>query len=141
IRWHPPARPLRTDVQLSGTIGLLAAIGGALAAQAWLPLGEAYPARAAVMFAATVAAVYVLVGEHHPHPRFGPANQVTLSRALIVALLAGLIGEPADAAIAAAAVAAAVMVTVLDGVDGWLARRSRMASGFGARFDVEIDAL
>ena len=30
---------------------------------------------------------------------------------------------------------------MLDGVDGWLARRSRMASAFGARFDVETDAL
>jgi phosphatidylglycerophosphate synthase len=29
---------------------------------------------------------------------------------------------------------------VLDGVDGWLARRTRMASGFGARFDMETDA-
>jgi phosphatidylglycerophosphate synthase len=30
---------------------------------------------------------------------------------------------------------------VLDGVDGWLARRTKMASPFGARFDMEIDAL
>ena len=30
---------------------------------------------------------------------------------------------------------------MLDGVDGWLARRTRMASDFGARFDMEIDAL
>ena len=32
-------------------------------------------------------------------------------------------------------------VTVLDGVDGWLARRAGIASSFGARFDMEIDAL
>ena len=29
----------------------------------------------------------------------------------------------------------------LDGVDGWLARRRGMSSAFGARFDMEIDAL
>jgi phosphatidylglycerophosphate synthase len=35
----------------------------------------------------------------------------------------------------------AFVATALDGVDGWLARRSRMASTFGARFDMEIDAV
>jgi phosphatidylglycerophosphate synthase len=30
---------------------------------------------------------------------------------------------------------------MLDGMDGWLARRTAMASAFGARFDMEIDAL
>src|SRR5262249_4958735 len=30
---------------------------------------------------------------------------------------------------------------VLDGVDGWIARRWRTASAFGARFDMEVDAL
>ena len=44
-------------------------------------------------------------------------------------------------ALAASAVAASVLVTLLDGVDGWLARRHRIASDFGARFDMEIDAL
>jgi len=58
-----------------------------------------------------------------------------------VALVAGLVGEPRDPAIAAAAVAASVAVTLLDGMDGWLARRHRIASPFGARFDMEIDAL
>jgi phosphatidylglycerophosphate synthase len=29
---------------------------------------------------------------------------------------------------------------VLDGLDGWLARRTGMASEFGARFDMETDA-
>jgi len=61
-------------------------------------------------------------------------------RAAGVAIVGGLLGEPASAAaVTAAAVAAAV--TALDGVDGWLARRSGMASAFGARFDMEVDAL
>jgi phosphatidylglycerophosphate synthase len=30
---------------------------------------------------------------------------------------------------------------VLDGIDGWLARRARMSSPFGARFDMETDAF
>ena len=33
------------------------------------------------------------------------------------------------------------MAAALDGVDGWVARRTRTASAFGARFDMETDAL
>ena len=39
------------------------------------------------------------------------------------------------------AASVALIATLLDGVDGWLARRTKMASTFGARFDVEVDAL
>lgn len=78
---------------------------------------------------------------HHPFSRFGPANQVTMVRALLVALIAGFIGEPTLPAFARAAAGAAAIATVLDGVDGWLARRTQMASPFGARFDMETDAL
>jgi len=74
----------------------------------------------------------------HPFARFGPANQVTTVRALLAALVAGLIGEVPHPAFAIGVAAAA---TLLDGVDGWLARRTRMASAFGARYDMEIDAL
>jgi phosphatidylglycerophosphate synthase len=44
-------------------------------------------------------------------------------------------------ALAATAVGGSVVATMLDGVDGWLARRHCTASDFGARFDMEVDAL
>ena len=78
-----------------------------------------------------------LRAEALPPPR---PDQVVV-RALLVALLVCLIGEPHVPALAASAAAASVVVTLLDGVDGWLARRHRIASDFGARFDMEIDAL
>jgi phosphatidylglycerophosphate synthase len=78
---------------------------------------------------------------NHPYSTFGPANYVTALRAVIVALVAGVIGEPREPVMAAAAAAAATVATALDGVDGWLARRSGMPSAFGARFDMEVDAL
>ena len=62
-------------------------------------------------------------------------------RALLVSLFAGMIGESPGPGVAAGAVAAGTLTTVLDGADGWLARRTRMASAFGARFDLEVDAL
>ena len=40
---------------------------------------------------------------HHPFARFGPANQITTLRAMLVALVAGLVGEPRVPAVAAAA--------------------------------------
>ena len=62
-------------------------------------------------------------------------------RAFLVAIVAGFIGEPSLPSAGWTVVCAAVAATVLDGVDGWLARRTGMASAFGARFDMETDAL
>jgi len=81
------------------------------------------------------------VAAHHPHPRFGPANTVTSARLALVALLAAALGETYSAALAWTATALAIVISVLDGLDGWLARRSKMISAFGARFDMETDAL
>jgi phosphatidylglycerophosphate synthase len=108
--------------------------------RSWLEAGAGYPWKAAALFAVMLAAARSFVGGH-PFPRLGPANLVTIVRAMLVALMAGLIGEPETERVAATAAAIAVSATLLDGVDGWLARRSRMASGFGARFDMETDAL
>lgn len=80
----------------------------------------------------------------HPHRRLGLCNLVTLGRAAMVAVLAALLTRPDgladDAGLAWAAVAFALAGLALDGVDGWLARRSGLASAFGARFDMEVDA-
>jgi phosphatidylglycerophosphate synthase len=68
-------------------------------------------------------------------------NHVTAVRALLVAVLAALILVAPARPIAWTAVIAATIAAVLDGVDGWLARRTKMSSAFGARFDTEVDAL
>lgn len=72
----------------------------------------------------------------------GPADLVTLARAMLTCGVAGLVADsflqqPAVTALVALAVAA----LVLDAVDGWLARRLRTVSMFGARFDGEVDAF
>ena len=141
IRWRTPRTPLRASVFLAGAIGFLVVTGVAVAARAWLQLGAVYPGKAVFLFAVMMAIAIGFVSEHHPSPRFGPANHVTMIRGILVALIASLIGEPEIPRVAAAAVAAGLVLMVLDGVDGSLARRSRMTSDFGARFDVETDAL
>ena len=103
-----------------------------------LILGPVYVAKAGAVFTLVVLVVLSRLRAYHPFPRFGAANQLTLLRALLVSFVAALIGEPMQPLLAAAL---AATVTGLDGVDGWLARRSKMTSAFGARFDVEVDAL
>ena len=77
---------------------------------------------------------------HQPHTRFGSANTVTLIRAALVCLLASLYGERwSNIELLVAGVA--IVALTLDGVDGWLARLTRSQSRFGARFDMETDAL
>ncbi|PQO22017.1 CDP-alcohol phosphatidyltransferase [Rhodobacteraceae bacterium WD3A24] len=76
----------------------------------------------------------------YPHGRLGLGNLVTLVRAALVAVLAGLlIGPGAPAGPSWAALALAGMALALDGADGWAARRAGLVSRFGARFDMEVD--
>lgn len=107
-------------------------------------LSEWYVVKAAGLFGGVAAIALMALARRrgdHPFARFGPANQVTMVRALAVALAAALIGEAKDDRLAALAVLLAVLAAGLDGADGWLARRTGLASAFGARFDMEVDAL
>jgi len=74
--------------------------------------------------------------------KLGPANVVTLGRALLVggvtALVAYSFQRPAPTAVLVTLVAVAL---ALDGVDGQVARRTGSTSALGARFDMEIDAF
>ena len=62
-----------------------------------LPLGDRYPLKAAALFAVIMALSIGLLRQHHPFAQFGAANQITTLRAMLVVLVAGLIGEPRDA--------------------------------------------
>lgn len=76
----------------------------------------------------------------HPHGRFGLANAVTLGRAAGTALLAALATVPQAIGDGWAIAAAVTGLLVLDAIDGRAARRQGLASAFGARFDMEVDA-
>lgn len=79
-----------------------------------------------------------LMRRGYPHAGIGASNLVTLVRlALAAALLAPLAGGVGPSW---AVFAAATLALSLDGVDGWLARRERRVSDFGARFDMEVDS-
>lgn len=106
-----------------------------------MSLSVLYPWKVAALLTALMILVIRGARTHHPYPRFGAANDVTFARACLLVLVTGLIGEPASRGVAWAAVVGASVIAALDGVDGWLARRTRMPSAFGARFDMETDAF
>ena len=72
---------------------------------------------------------------------FGAANAVTLARAVLVLLLIAALGVAAGSALGWVLVALSSVAAALDGVDGALARGRGEATEFGARFDMETDAL
>src|SRR5438874_10472434 len=121
--WRLPDAPLRSSAVATTSIALLAGVGLAAAARTGLPVGSLYEVKAPLAFGTMMLLSLGYLQEHHPFARFGSANQITTVRALLVALVVSLIGEPSLPALAASAVAASVLVTLLDGVDGWLARR------------------
>ncbi|MFC3167572.1 CDP-alcohol phosphatidyltransferase family protein [Paracoccus fontiphilus] len=89
-------------------------------------------------FLLAAALVALCMDRSYPHPRMGACNATTLARA---ALVASLLMPLADGHAAGYAIAfVATVALVLDGADGWLARRSGLTSRFGARFDIEVDA-
>jgi len=139
--WQLPAAPLRASAVATVVAGFAGAIAIAELARGVLPVGGIYAVKAGAIFSIVMIVALGFLPRHHPFARFGPANQITTMRAMLVALVAALIGEPRFPNVATSAAAATVVVSALDGVDGWLARRHQIASSFGARFDMEIDAL
>jgi len=71
---------------------------------------------------------------------FGPADWVTGLRAVLTAVLAAML-IPSVSPDPTTCVVIGSVAAALDAVDGWLARRTRTATAFGARFDMETDAL
>ena len=135
-----PHRALRRSALATAlALGLLLA-GLAVVLAEWGGLSHALAPKALALFGIGVALVLAALPAHLPRGTFGPANRVTLGRLGLVALLAAMLGEGV-ASVAWPAVAVATLAAVLDAVDGPLARRTGRASPFGARFDMETDAL
>ncbi len=92
--------------------------------------------------ALTLAAVLARCLARGPDARLTPASWVTLARATLAVGVAALAANSFthDTPVALLVTLAAVAL-VLDAVDGWVARRTGMATALGARFDGEVDAF
>jgi phosphatidylglycerophosphate synthase len=114
---------------------------GALGLRAGLGVSALYVLKALAAYALCAALILIFIDAHRPSRSFGWANRVTLARVGLVALLLGLVGEGIAPSLGIAALLLGCTAIALDGVDGWLARRTGVTSPFGARFDMEVDAL
>jgi phosphatidylglycerophosphate synthase len=146
LRSSPTADPTTSAVAAIAagamTLGVLAQVLGAAAG---------FEARfiAASFGLYALASILVVRGlrGHHGHARFGLANCITLMRVVLVCLMAGFTVEHAAGIAVAAPLHSWMLFTlaltamVLDGFDGLAARRLGTFSGYGARFDMEVDAF
>jgi phosphatidylglycerophosphate synthase len=146
-------------VALDLTLALLATLAIASALVRTLPLSLAALGVVGAVYAATawgilrglraegVTSVGRAIGtEFAPElrhwPGLGPANRITLARVVLSLPLVTIAVWPQAVGIEARiwTVALGTVALALDGVDGWLARRTGCDSPFGARFDMESDA-
>jgi phosphatidylglycerophosphate synthase len=116
--------------------GLLAALG--------VTVGLGPPGLAVGLGCGALLAVGLAAGMHrHSRDRLLPADRVTLVRAALSCAVAALVADAWGSSPArnAPLVGLAAIALVLDGVDGWVARRTGAVTPFGARFDMEADAF
>jgi phosphatidylglycerophosphate synthase len=103
--------------------------------------GLAAVGQAGLLYLLIAIGILIGIGRHAPSARFGPADWITLGRATLVCALAGLIGSEAPGGLGWVPTSIGAVVLVLDGLDGWVARRTGTSSAFGACFDREVDTL
>ena len=137
-------RPRRAALQGAVLLAVIFPLALGLAYALANVAGAARPGLSVALTSAlyAVGALAVLVAlmanGRYPHPRLGLCNAITLTRAAGISVMAGLVIAPVTG-LGWGLVALAGGLLVLDGLDGWAARRARMQSAFGARLDVESD--
>jgi phosphatidylglycerophosphate synthase len=132
---------LHAGATFAVSVAAAALVLAALALERGFAPGQGVAWRAA--FAALVGGTLLLglTARHLSSPAFGWANGVTLGRGALTLLLAAFLDVQGGTEVGWLLVALAVAALALDGVDGRLARRRDEVSAFGARFDMETDAL
>lgn len=130
-----------SKVHLAPLSSLLAGVAGLFAVDRVSPLSAAGWAAGVVYL--VVSSALVARGLHRAGiARFGWANATTATRSTLVGLVTALVAASFTASVSVPLlVALASIALALDAVDGWIARRTRTETAFGARFDMEVDAF
>ncbi len=131
--------------QPNGLVPHAAGIGGtlllALSAASVFVLSPLPATLASGVFMAATGLVLYLAAGAGLARRFGAANSVTLLRLALGCILVGTLFDGSSRLVDSGLISAiAVSILVLDGLDGWLARRFGTETAFGGRFDMEVDA-
>jgi phosphatidylglycerophosphate synthase len=128
-------------IRLATILGMLAtaALLGVVSATAGLGVAG-WIAGLATGSAAT--ALLVTARTRSDQPTIHPADWVTLTRALLVAGVAGLVADSFGRPVSITAlVTLSAVALALDAVDGQVARRTGTATPLGGRIDGEVDAF
>lgn len=156
IRKAPPAPLLGVTLEFVVSAALLLAIVGGvvgLLGRHSVPHdgfsggpGLGWPGASALAMGcfALLACTTVVLAHRHLRPvRFGLANHLTLARGAIACVITVIAIHPAcqPALLGWTCTALGTAALLLDFADGQVARRRGTASRFGARFDMEMDAL
>lgn len=96
-----------------------------------------------VLYLGLAALVLTFLPRELPEPGLGAANRVTLARAALTLPLAASVLHPSalDTPARWWIVGTGAVIMALDGLDGWIARRTATRTDFGGRFDMETDAF
>jgi phosphatidylglycerophosphate synthase len=123
-------------------LGLVVVLGVSVPLSLFTGLAFTYVATGTLLFLALSLTVLHTAPAAFRTEGPGPANRVTFLRAALVVPVAALVFHPAPQDVAVhALMAVAVLALLLDGIDGAVARRWGRVTAFGARFDMELDAL
>jgi phosphatidylglycerophosphate synthase len=131
---------LRRSAALGFGAATLGATGCAVAASPWLGTGSVLALKAGAL----PPLLAMIVGPSlslHGRATLGPANRITLARAALVGFCAGFVGDPHAESVVWELLGLHALAFFLDWVDGRVARATGSASPFGARLDMELDAL
>ena len=130
-----------TGTGLAVAVAAGAVVVGAVLVERWFVAATPLVGRSAVLAVGGGLLVLWLAATRLGSPTFGMANAVTLARGALTLLLLALVGVDAGTALRWLVVVLAVLAVSLDGVDGRVARSRGETTAFGARFDLETDAL
>jgi len=124
------------------TVALPVVLGTAGATWWLLGLPASYVWVAVAIYVAMAGLILALIPSDAPGPGLGAANRVTLGRAALSVPVGALCVPPGPLGAEGHwwVIVLATVVMLLDGVDGRVARRTGTQTGFGARFDMELDA-
>src|ERR1700719_1859977 len=113
-------------------LGVVAATGG-LGIAGWI---------AGLATGSAATALLVTARVRSDQPAIFPADWVTLTRALLIAGVAGLVADSFSRPVSVTAlVTLSALALALDAVDGQVARRTGTATPLGTRIDGEVDAF
>lgn len=138
--WQVALRPVAVELLL----GLPFAVGGAVAVASALALPTGFVVQVTALYAAASGMILGGLSSTGPERRgLGAANRVTLARVVLILPVVGLLFNSGAWGPAGRwwVVALAGLALALDGLDGWVARRTDSCTPFGARFDMESDAV